>query len=207
MKAKSKVSAWPEVRRSSGRKEMKQTSTCKIFRVWSLQNVGIGTHNVPNVCRAGCMRRSILSSTPACRQKKIGCKMAACRMLEVLAGRCRSKWHLFPEGLADVDVLLADVARHQHAVVGQCQRNAERVVASVHSCEKSNTSIKTAETGFPCVRENRENDWKKVTLSCTGRSPVLPLKLDLNLLLTFHSLDHSCFWRTKGTPVSNLSVS
>lgn len=51
-------------------------------------------------------------------------KLAACRVLEVLASGRRLKRHLFPEGLADIDKVLADVARHQHAVVGQCERDA-----------------------------------------------------------------------------------
>lgn len=102
---------------------MEQTDTRKIFPVLGLENVGMGTDDAPSVCRAGCMRRSILSSTPACRQK-MDSKLAACRVLEVLASGRRLKRHLFPEGLADIDKVLADVARHQHAVVGQCERDA-----------------------------------------------------------------------------------
>lgn len=147
MKAKSKVSAWPEVRRSSGRQEMEQRDTVQLSRALSLEQLGIGTTGesaFPYLTFAElavCGDRFFAPLLPADRNpEKSTVKIAARRLSEALGSLHRSKPHLVPEGLADVSVLFADVTRHQHAVVGQRQRDAQRVVARVHSCRKNNTS-------------------------------------------------------------------
>lgn len=51
--------------------------------------------------------------------------------------------NLFPEGFANVGILLADVTCHQNSIIGQSQRYAQCVVACVHPCSRANKSATT----------------------------------------------------------------